>query len=56
MNYYCYESPNTHPGHDYSRRVLMIGYLPSPYDGFVDLFGNNPWLADYLLAVLGSHH
>lgn len=56
MNYHYYESPSTHPGHDYSRRILEIGHLPTLYDGFVDLFGNCPWIADYPLAVLGSHH
>ena len=56
MNYHYYESPSSHPGYDYSRRVLLIGYLSTPYDGFVDLFGSNPWLSDFPLATIGSHH
>ena len=56
MNYHYYESPNTHPGHDYSRRILMIGNLSAAYNGFVDLFGNCPWLGDYPDGIIGSHH
>lgn len=56
MNYHYYESPSVHPGYDYSRRILMIGYLVAVYDGFINLFGNTPWLADYPDGTIGSHH
>ena len=56
MNYHYYESPSSHPGYDYSRRILMIGYIGTRYDGFCDLFGNAPWLADFPYETIGSHH
>lgn len=55
MNYHYYEIPNTHPGHDYSRRVTLIGLTVDYYD-WGGSFVNNPWVGDFPLETIGSHH
>lgn len=53
-DYHYYESPSVHPEHDYSRRILMIGQIVGYNAGISNIFGNNPWLANFPQEVIGS--